>query len=81
MKPRMSTCSQMSIMDHSGHKELLWSPDQVEDTEIARKTFDELIKRGYSAFGGATDTEAKHALKKFDPTMKEIVMVPTIVGG
>lgn len=80
MKPRMSTCNQMSIMDHSGHKELKWNTDQIEDTEVARKTFDELIKRGYSAFGGQ-DAEAKHALKKFDPTMKEIVMVPTIVGG
>lgn len=52
-----------------------------DEIDAARATFDRLLRQGYAAFGSATRTEAKHAIKTFDPAMEKMVMVPRIVGG
>lgn len=71
----------MNIMDYSGHKELKWDTDKLEEIAIAKETFDNLIGKGYSAFASEKKAEAKHVIKEFDPTMEELVMVPRTVGG
>lgn len=71
----------MNIMDKSGHKQLTWDIDRLDDIVEAQETFDNLMKKGYSAFGGKQKEETKHALKEFDPTVEEMVLVPRIVGG
>jgi hypothetical protein len=80
MKAGKNPCGVMNIMDHSGHKQLQWNIDELEEIAVARKTFDKLVSRGYSAFGNH-ENEAKHLIRDFDPTMKEVVMVPVTVGG
>lgn len=72
---------EMSIMDRSGHKQLNWNLDRLEEVAAAKETFDALIKEGYSAFASTTTAEPKHTIKEFDPTMKDVVMVPRTVGG
>lgn len=76
-----SLIGHMNIMDRSGHKELKWDTDKLDEILVAKETFDNLMKNGYSAFGSTTKAEAKHAIKEFDPTMEEVVMVPRTVGG
>jgi hypothetical protein len=71
----------MSVMNSSGHTELKWNMDRLEDIAAAKGTFDDLVGKGYSAFGSSSKTEPKHAIRDFDPTMAELVMVPRIVGG
>jgi hypothetical protein len=71
----------MSIMDGSGHKQLTWNTDRLDEIIAAQETFDRLIGRGYSAFGSEKKSEPKHLVGKFDPTMEEVVMVPRMVGG
>jgi len=80
-KTLQSRVGEMSIMDKSGHKELKWNTDNLEEIAVAKDTFDNLVKRGYTGFGSKTKAEAKHTLKEFDPTMEEVVMVPRTVGG
>jgi hypothetical protein len=76
-----SPIGKMSVMDGSGHTELKWNMDRLEDIAAAKGTFDDLVGKGYSAFGSSSKTEPKHAIRDFDPTMAELVMVPRIVGG
>jgi len=76
-----SLVGEMSIMDRSGHKQLKWNTDKLEEIAAAKETFDSLIKEGYSAFGSKTKAETKHTIKEFDPTMEDVVMVPRTVGG
>ncbi|MGH8809636.1 MAG: hypothetical protein ACREX0_17320 [Noviherbaspirillum sp.] len=76
-----SLIGEMNIMDTSGHKQLTWTTDKLEEIAAAQETFDTLIGKGYTAFGSKTKAEAKHAMKEFDPTMKEMVLVPRTVGG
>jgi len=76
-----SLVREMNIMDTSGHKQLTWTTDKLEEIAAAQETFDNLTAKGYTAFGSKTKAEAKHAIKEFDPTMEELVLVPRTVGG
>lgn len=76
-----SLIGEMNIMDRSGHKQMRWNTDKLDEILAAKETFDSLVKEGYSAFGSKTKTEAKHLVKEFDPTMEELVVVPRTVGG
>lgn len=80
-KAPASLVGEMSIMDASGHKELKWNTGNPEEIAAAKATFDRLVERGYTAFGSEKKAESKHAMKTFDPTMEEVVMVPRTVGG
>jgi hypothetical protein len=72
---------QMNIMDRSGHKELTWDADKLNEVLAAKTTFDNLMKRGYTAFGSKYKADAKHLVREFDPTLEELVVVPKTVGG
>jgi hypothetical protein len=80
-KARESFVGKMNIMDVTGHTELKWHMDKLDEIDAVKKTFDRLVAQGYTAFGSDKSTEAKHAVKEFDPTLGEVVMVPRIVGG
>ncbi len=80
-KQLVAAIGEMNIMDASGHQQLKWTTSKVEEIAAAQATFDRLVKQGYAAFGSMNKMEAKHAIKTFDPTMEELVMVPRIVGG
>jgi hypothetical protein len=80
-KAHTSLIGQMNIMDRSGHKELTWDTDKLDEILVAQKTFDSFMKQGYSAFGSKNKADAKHLVREFDPTMEELVIVPKTVGG
>lgn len=80
-KATESMIGEMNVMDSSGHKELRWDMGKPEEIAAAQATFDRLLANGYSAFGSKKKAEAKHAMKTFDSTMEEMVLVPRTVGG
>lgn len=80
-KAHPSLRGEMNIMDSSGHQQLKWDSDKLDEIAVAKKTFDNLIEQGYSAFASEHKAEAKHLIKEFDPEMEELVMVPRNVGG
>jgi len=71
----------MCIMDASGHQQLTWRLDRFDEISAARAAFEHWLTQGYTAFGALTRTQAKHAIKTFDPAMEEVILVPRIVGG
>ncbi|TFW10311.1 hypothetical protein E4K72_01565 [Oxalobacteraceae bacterium OM1] len=78
---RGSRTGQMNIMDRSGHKELTWDTEKLEEILEAQQTFDALMRKGYTAFGSKDKAETKRLVREFDPTMEEMVLVPKTVGG
>jgi hypothetical protein len=72
---------EMSIMNGSGHQQLTWNADRLDEIAAAQEAFDWLIAKGYSAFASGKKMEPKHLVSKFDPTMEEVIMVPRIFGG
>lgn len=82
MKPASaSPGGEMCIMDASGHQQLSWRLGQFDEINAARAAFEYWLTQGYTAFGALTKTQAKHAIKTFDPAMEEVILVPRIVGG
>jgi hypothetical protein len=80
-KTLASQVGEMNVMDSSGHKQLKWDRDRPDEIAAMTQLFDRLVGQGYSGFASKKKMEAKHAIRKFDPTMEELVMVPKIVGG
>jgi hypothetical protein len=67
-------------MDTSGHDELEWDIHDFKSIKKAKKMFDKLLKKGYRAFETAAHGKGER-VKKFDPALEEIVMVPPVSGG
>ena len=79
--PSACLIGEMSIMNRSGHEQLTWRGVNPEEIAKAREIFDHLVGNGYSGFASKTKTDAKHLIGSFDPTMEDVVMVPSNVGG
>lgn len=74
----------LSIMDPTGHDELSWDIHHFKSIKKAKKMYDKLIKKGYTAFVSLRDggvSKKGNKIEKFDPALEEIVMVPPVAGG
>jgi hypothetical protein len=74
----------MEIMGPEGHAEISWDMDDPESVEDAEQMFKDLLDKGYQAF------EVSHIsgnpgkgrrVRKFDPYLESIVMIPPVAGG
>ena len=77
----LSRIGRMSIMDRSGHKELTWDMARQDEILAAKETFEQLMKKGYAAFGSRQKADARRLVREFDPSLEELVIVPRTVGG
>jgi hypothetical protein len=39
----------MCCMDHTGDTKIMWSKDNQDEVDVARRTFDDMKKKGYTA--------------------------------
>lgn len=72
--------NEMLIMDQTGHTLTTWTPDDEDEVDVARRMFDDLTRKGYSAFRLKGDDMGKR-LSKFDPAAGSMIMVPPLQGG
>lgn len=80
-KASQSRIGEMSVMNRSGHTQLKWHMDSLREIAAAEDMFNQLIGKGYSAFGSKSKTSPRHAIHEFDSTMEDVVLVPRIIGG
>lgn len=73
--------NQMSIMGKEGDVKVEWDPDVKDEVDIAKKAFDDNIKKGFKAFRQYDDGKKGEQLDKFDPTAEKILFVAPIKGG
>jgi hypothetical protein len=73
--------NQMNVLDRSGHTSVKWNPDNDDEVQVARITFEELTKKGYRAFTVGRFGRQGDRLDTFDPEAGEIMMVPQLKGG
>lgn len=72
----------MNVMDGTGDTKKMWNPDNADEVADARRSFDDLRAKGYSAFKvTAADGSAGEEIRTFDPTLGKLIMVPRRVGG
>ena len=70
----------LNILDRSGHRSLAWSPALEAELAGARDEFSRMKSAGYMAYA-PDGSGGGSVVKDFDPSQKEIVMTPPLVGG
>jgi hypothetical protein len=68
------------VMDHSGHSTHEFDPANVVSLEEAEARFKELTGRGFTAASKAADGKFD-VVRAFDPSAKETLFFPRLVGG
>lgn len=72
----------MRIMDpKEGDLKIVWDSDNTDEVAQAKKTFDELRKKGMAAFRVNKKGEKTKTLSEFDPDAEAMVLAPPIAGG
>ena len=72
---------EMSILGREGDTKLIWSSENADEVAQARKTFEELTKKGFSAFTVKGMGGQGERITKFDPEEEKMILVPQLHGG
>lgn len=74
--------AEMSILDPSGDTKVTWNKDNPDEVENARRTFDDLKKKGFMAYSVEGSRGDKgEVLRGFDADAERLIMAPPLVGG
>ena len=71
----------MSTMGRKGDVRVSWDPDNSVETEVARKTFAENVKKGFAAFKMTAGGKKGTQIKEFDAFAESILFIPPVQGG
>ncbi len=72
---------QISVLNHEGDTKLIWDSENKDEVEAARKMFNELKGKGYSAFSVKKSGEQGSRLNSFDAEEEKFIMAPAMRGG
>lgn len=75
------TFNTMHVMDRTGHTSVTWDPAKPVEVDVARDSFDKLVREGYRAFRVEGSDNQGAPMTTFDPKAGKIMMVPHLVGG
>ena len=71
----------LRVLCGRGDVKVEWDTETAEALAEAERIFRDNAARGYAAFKVEDSVEAAIRIDEFDPTAKEIIQVPRIVGG
>lgn len=68
-------------LDKTGDTRIIWSIDNEDEVANARRTFDEMTKKGFRAYSVTRKGEKDKQIREFDPEAEKIILAPALVGG
>ena len=71
---------QLSVMGREGDTRVTWDVDNFEEVKNARRTFDDLRKKGYWAYE-VEEGGKGNLITKFDPGVEKMILAPQMAGG
>lgn len=72
----------MHTLDASGDTKVLWDRDNDDEVSSARRTFNELLGKGYLAYKAEGKRGEKgEQIREFDRTAERIILVKPSQGG
>jgi hypothetical protein len=73
----------MTVLDTTGHTEYSWTEGNEDETEIARKAFNDLIAKGYTAFYVDEDRDDRKGKRmiSFDADAGSVILFKQLAGG
>lgn len=73
--------SELAVIDQTGDTKTIWDPDNQDEVDVARDTFDALKRKNYIAYTVNERGKKGNVITKFDPELGKIIMIPPVVGG
>lgn len=71
-----------AIMDGTGDTKITWDPRNTDEVAHARKTFEDLIKKNFTAYSVKPKDGSKgEQVREFNPNEAMYIFVPQYVGG
>ena len=71
----------LCILDRTGDTRLIWNPDDDVEVENARRTFTEMLAKGFRAFSVNKKGDKDKQIREFDPEAEKMILTPALVGG
>jgi hypothetical protein len=68
-------------LDRSGDTKLIWDRSNADEVAAARKMFDDLRAKQFTAYKTTDGGKKGDVITRFDETAERIIMVPRMVGG
>ncbi len=76
------TDREIAIMGKDGDVKKLWDSTKPDEVADAKRSFDDLRKKGYLAFRvTGKEGEKGEQMREFDPDAERMIMVPQMRGG
>ena len=72
---------ELCVIDKTGDTKTIWDPDNQDEVDVARATFDALKKKKYIAYSVSSNGKKNEIIHRFDPELGKIIMIPPVVGG
>jgi len=73
---------ELAVMGRQGDTKIIWDSDKPDEVENARRTFNDLRKKGYLAFSVKGKDGAKgEQISEFDPEAERLILAPPMRGG
>lgn len=69
------------VLDHTGHSQNIWDPNQAAEVETARELWNSLKKKGYVGYRVNADGSKGVVMPEFDPHAGKVIMSPPLAGG
>jgi len=73
--------SEMAIMDATGDTKVIWNSENADEVGVARRTFNDLKKKGYVGYSVKKDGDKNEIIHDFDPNAEKLIMAPAMTGG
>ncbi len=81
-RPMRAGDCEIAKLDRCGDTKTIWNPDNEDEVANAKRTFDDLRKKGYLAFRViGKDGDQGEQMNEFDPRAGRMIMIPQMRGG
>ena len=72
---------ELAVMGRTGDTRVLWNGDNEAEVENARRTFEDLTKKGYLAYSVDRRGNKGTQVREFDPEAEKLILAPPMAGG
>jgi len=73
---------QLAVMGREGDTKIIWDPGSKDEVKNAKRTFDELIGKGFMAYAvNKADASKGKQVREFDPKAEKLILAPPMAGG
>ena len=72
---------ELAVMDRTGDTKVMWAAENEDEVANAKRTFDDLKKKGYMAYSVKRNGDKGEQVREFDATAEKLIMAPPMQGG